>query len=68
MQTLDHYKTYWGRYSCPRCGSKQTGSDAIATSSRWMNFRCHDCFRLFRKSAANVSSLSAKLRGLVGNI
>ncbi len=53
-----------GRYPCPRCGSKATGTETVATSSRWMTFLCSDCLHRFRKSSAHVSSLSGYLRRL----
>jgi len=55
-----------GEYPCPKCGSRETGTDTIATSGRWITFHCDICGHDFRKSAANVSGLSRRLRGLSG--
>ena len=53
---------YHGKYKCPSCGSRDTGSQGrtIATTDRWMMFECRNCQHTFRKLSAKVSSLSAR--------
>lgn len=54
---------YDGVYKCPKCGSTNTDTTTIATTERWIKFRCHDCKKLFKKLAKNVSSLSRIWQG-----
>jgi hypothetical protein len=53
---------YAGKFSCPRCGSPETGTNTIATSCRWIWFRCARGHR-FKKASVGVSPASAGLRG-----
>jgi transposase-like protein len=61
MKDAEKYTCYRGAKECPECGSEDTASDCIATSSRWMRFLCHECGHEFRRSAASVSPLSKHL-------
>jgi hypothetical protein len=54
-----------GRFPCPRCGSKNTGSTCYATSTYWQWFGCFDCKHTFRKRSANVSGIAATLAGFL---
>jgi len=65
MSTSNPFHCYEGRYPCPNCGTKKTGTDVIATSAYYMDFLCHGCGHAFRKKAANVSPLSGSLSGFV---
>lgn len=53
-----------GIHSCPKCGSKETWRNVIATSERWLWHYCDNCHHSFRKSAANEGGLNRALRGL----
>lgn len=57
------YQCYRGKYACPKCGGKETGTNTVMTSGRWIIFTC-DCGHRFRKSALTVSPGSAWLRGV----
>ena len=59
-----NYTCYMGKYCCPDCGSKETGTDTIMTSAEWMDFHCHRCGRDFKKPSSVVSGLSESLHGL----
>jgi transcription elongation factor Elf1 len=61
MKDAKEYTCYRGAKECPECGSEDTASDCIATSSRWMDFLCHECGHGFRRAARSVSPLSADL-------
>lgn len=54
---------YDGVYKCPKCGSTNTDTTTIATTERWIKFRCNDCKKFFKKLAKNVSSLSRIWQG-----
>ena len=62
------FECYRGMYECPKCGSRETGTNTISTSGRWIDFRCLECRHDFKKSAANTSPLSKHLRGLAGAV
>jgi len=64
LRPPDFTRTYRGRYPCPKCASRETGTDTIASSERWIVFACDTCGHLFRKSASGVSSLSRRFAGL----
>lgn len=57
---------YEGKVKCPRstCSSMRPGTNTIATSMRYIEFKCPDCGLTFRVKADLVSPLSAKLRRL----
>lgn len=55
------HRVYRGRCPCPKCASKETGTNTIATSGRYITFWCDTCGSSFKVRATEVSTLSANL-------
>jgi transcription elongation factor Elf1 len=54
-------QVYRSLTKCPHCGSNETGTSTIASSSRHIDFYCDSCHRPYKVLASRVSTLSKYL-------
>lgn len=68
MRKPEHTTSHAGIYPCPRCSSKDTGSDTGATSATYIDFLCNACGHKFRKLAVKVAPASKDMQERMGRL